>query len=115
MSLVAGGVFALTRGVLALSPSLALRRPIKKWAACAALLAGFAYLLLSGAEIATQRSYIMLAIMFLAILIDRPALSTRNLALAGLFILVMEPEAAISASFQMSFLAVVGLVSFYDA
>lgn len=115
MSLVAGGVFALTRGALALSPSLALRRPIKKWAACAALLAGFAYLLLSGAEIATQRSYIMLAIMFLAILIDRPALSTRNLALAGLFILVMEPEAAISASFQMSFLAVVGLVSFYDA
>lgn len=115
MSLVAGGVFALTRGALALSPRLALRRPIKKWAACAALLAGFAYLLLSGSEIATQRSYIMLAIMFLAILIDRPALSTRNLALACLFILVTEPEAAISASFQMSFLAVVGLVSFYDA
>ncbi len=115
MSLVAGGVFALTRALLALSPGLALRRPIKKWAACAALLTGFAYLLLSGSAVATQRSYIMLAIMFLAILIDRPALSTRNLALAGLLILVFEPEAAVSASFQMSFLAVVGLVSFYDA
>ncbi|MBL8895390.1 MAG: ComEC family competence protein, partial [Rhizobiales bacterium] len=115
MSLVAGGVFALVRALLALSPSLALRRPIKKWAACAALFAGFAYLLLSGSAVATQRSYIMLAIMFLAILIDRPALSTRNLALAALFILIVEPEAAISASFQMSFLAVVGLVSFYDS
>lgn len=114
MSLVAGGVFALVRALLALSPALALRRPIKKWAAFAALLAGFAYLLLSGNAVATQRSYIMLAIMFLAILIDRPALSTRNLTLAALFILVVEPEAAISASFQMSFLAVVGLVSFYD-
>lgn len=114
MSLVAGGVFALVRALLALSPGLALRRPIKKWAACAALFAGFAYLLLSGNAVATQRSYIMLAIMFLAILIDRPALSTRNLALAALFILIVEPEAAISASFQMSFLAVVGLVSFYD-
>jgi len=115
MSLVAGGVFALVRALLALSPGLALRRPIKKWAAGAALIAGFAYLLLSGSEVATQRSYIMLAIMFVAILMDRPALSTRNLALAGLFILATEPEAAISASFQMSFLAVVGLVSFYDA
>ncbi len=115
MSLVAGGVFALIRGLLALSPALALRRPIKKWAACAALITGFAYLLLSGNEVATQRSYIMLAIMFLAILIDRPALSTRNLALAGLVILVVEPEAAISASFQMSFLAVLGLVAFSDA
>jgi len=115
MSLVAGGVFALVRGGLALSPRLALRFPIKKWAACAALLTGFAYLLLSGGAVATQRSYIMLAIMFIAILLDRPALSTRNLALAALLILVLEPEAAVSASFQMSFLAVVGLVSFYDA
>ena len=115
MSLVAGGVFALIRGALALSPNLALRYPIKKWAAVAALLAGFAYMVLSGSAVATQRSYVMLAIMFVAILIDRPALSTRNLALAALLILLMEPEAAVSASFQMSFLAVVGLVSFYDA
>ncbi|MBL8906676.1 MAG: ComEC/Rec2 family competence protein [Rhizobiales bacterium] len=115
MSLVAGGVFALVRGLLALWPGLVLQWPIKKWAACAALLAGFGYLLLSGSEIATRRSYIMLAIMFIAILIDRPALSTRNLALAALFILAIEPEAAISASFQMSFLAVAGLVSFFDA
>ncbi len=115
MSLIAGGVFALVRGLLALSPTLALSFPIKKWAALAALLIGFLYMLLSGSAVATQRSYVMLAIMFLAILLDRPALSTRNLAIAALLILVLEPEAALSASFQMSFLAVAGLVCFYDA
>ena len=33
MALVAGSVFWLLRALLALSPALALRRPIKKWAA----------------------------------------------------------------------------------
>ena len=37
MALVAGAVFAFLRGLFALSSSLALRRPIKKWAAVGAL------------------------------------------------------------------------------
>jgi hypothetical protein len=47
------------RAVLALFPTLALRYPIKKWAAMAALAAATFYLVLSGAEVATQRSYII--------------------------------------------------------
>ena len=35
--------------------------PIKKWSAAAALAAAAFYLLLSGAEVATQRSFIMIA------------------------------------------------------
>jgi competence protein ComEC len=115
MSLVAGGVFWAVRAPLALIPALALRRPIKKWAALGALAAGLFYMLLAGAEVATQRSYIMIAVVFFAILVDRPALSLRNLALAGLIILVLEPEAAVQASFQMSFLAVLGLATFFEA
>jgi competence protein ComEC len=115
MSLVAGGVFWAVRAFLALFPALALRRPIKKWAAVAALAAGLFYMLLAGAEVATQRSYIMIAVVFFAILVDRPALSLRNLALAGLVILVLQPEAAVQASFQMSFLAVLGLAAFFEA
>ena len=57
--LVAGGIFWLVRALLALSPHLAVNFPIKKWAAVAALIAGFFYMLLAGAEVATQRSYIM--------------------------------------------------------
>src|SRR5262249_27631894 len=53
MALVAGGVFTVLRALLALSPRLALTRPIKSWAAGAALLAAAVYLALSGGGVAT--------------------------------------------------------------
>ena len=114
MALVAGGVFWAVRGALAAIPTLALRWPIKKWAAAVALAAGFFYMLLAGSGVATQRSYIMIAVVFFAILVHRPAISVRNLALAAVIILVMDPDAAIQASFQMSFMAVMGLAAFYE-
>jgi competence protein ComEC len=114
MSLAAGGVFWIVRAFLALFPPIAQRWPIKKWAAGAALVFGFAYMLLAGSGAATQRSYIMLAVVFLAIIVDRPAISLRNLALAALLILILQPETAIQASFQMSFMAVMGLAAFFD-
>jgi competence protein ComEC len=114
MSLAAGGVFWVVRAFLALFPNLAQNYPIKKWAAAAALVFGFIYMLLAGSQAATQRSYIMLAVVFLAIMVDRPAISLRNLALAALLILVLQPESAIQASFQMSFMAVMGLAAFFE-
>jgi competence protein ComEC len=114
MSLAAGGVFWVVRALLALFPAIALNYPIKKWAAVAALVFGFIYMLLAGSQAATQRSYIMLAVVFLAIIVDRPAISLRNLALAALLILVLQPESAIQASFQMSFMAVMGLAAFFE-
>ncbi len=114
MSLAAGGVFWIVRALLALFPSIAQHWPIKKWAAAAALVFGFAYMLLAGSGTATQRSYIMLAVVFLAIIVDRPAISLRNLALAALLILILQPESAIQASFQMSFMAVMGLAAFFE-
>ncbi len=114
MSLAAGGVFWIVRAFLAMFPAVAQRWPIKKWAAGAALVFGFAYMLLAGSGAATQRSYIMLAVVFLAIIVDRPAISLRNLALAALLILILQPESAIQASFQMSFMAVMGLAAFFE-
>lgn len=115
MWLVAGGVFWAVRAALALVPALALAWPIKKWAAAAAMASGLFYMLLANSGVATERSFIMVAVVFLAVLVDRPALSVRNLAIAALIILLREPEAAVDASFQMSFLAVMGLVAFYEA
>jgi competence protein ComEC len=115
MWLVAGGVFWAVRAALALVPALALRFPIRKWAAVAALLMALFYMLLAEGGVATLRSFIMVAIVFFAVIVDRPALSARNLALAAVIILVLDPQAAIEASFQMSFLAVLGLVAFYEA
>jgi competence protein ComEC len=115
MWLVAGGVFWAVRAVLALVPGLALAWPIKKWAAAAAVATGLFYLLLADSGVATERSFIMVAVVFFAVLVDRPAVSARNLALAALLILLREPEAAVDASFQMSFFAVMGLVAVYEA
>lgn len=114
MALFAGGVFWLLRALLALNEDLALRRPIKKWAAGAALVAASGYLMLSGAGLATQRAFIMISIMFLAIMIDRPALSMRNVALAALVILTIKPESVMSVSFQLSFFAVIALIALYE-
>jgi competence protein ComEC len=115
MVLVAGTAFWLIRALLALSPTLALTRPIKKWAAAGGLLVAAFYLGLSGAEVATQRAFIMLAIMFVAVLLDRRAITLRNVALAALVILISSPESILSASFQMSFAATIALVAAYEA
>lgn len=115
MTLMAGSVFWLLRAGLALFPGLALRYPIKKWAALGTLIAGFCYLMISGLGVATQRSYVMLAVMCIAVLLDRPAITMRNLALAGLIVILLAPESVFTASFQMSFLAVMGLIAFYEA
>jgi competence protein ComEC len=114
MAVVAGVVFFVVRALLALAPVLALRRPIKKWAALAALLAAAFYLVLSGAEVATQRAFIMTAIVLVGVMADRPALTLRNLALAALGVLMIAPEAVVHPSFQMSFAATLALVAAYE-
>ncbi len=115
MVLFAGSLFWLLRAGLALSPRLALYHPIKKWAAAIALVGATTYLLLSGSGIATQRAWVMISLMFVAILLDRPAISMRNVALAALIILIWQPESLLGASFHMSFAAVVALIAFYEA
>jgi competence protein ComEC len=114
MALVAGVVFFIVRALLALSPALAMRRAIKKWSAFTALLAAAFYLLLSGAEVATQRSFIMTAIILIGVMVDRAALTLRNLALAALGVMLLAPEAVVHPSFQMSFAATLALIAAYE-
>ena len=111
MAIMGGSVFFALRLLLATIPPLALRFPIKKWAAAAATAATFAYLLISGGAHPTIRSFIMTLIMFGAIMLDRPAIALRNVAIAALVILVVMPESLLSAGFQLSFAAVVALVA----
>jgi competence protein ComEC len=53
--------------------------------------------------------------MFLAVLLDRPALALRNVVLSATLILVLYPESLFNVGFQMSFAAVVALVTVYEA
>ena len=84
MVIMAGTVFWAMRACLALFPAVALRFPIRKWAAAVALAAALFYLLLSGAAVPTVRAWIMMSIVLLAVVLDRPALTMRNVALAAL-------------------------------
>ncbi len=114
LGLVAGFVFALVRGGLALWPRAALGWPLKKIAAVTALAAAAVYLLLAGATIPTQRAFVMTAIVLVAILVNRTGISLRLVAWAALIILLLRPEALLSVSFQMSFAAVIALVAAYE-
>lgn len=114
MAVVAGVVFFSFRALFALVPILASRYPIKKWAALAALAAATFYLLLSGAEIATQRSFVMTAIVLIGVMFDRPALTLRTIAVAAFAVLLLTPEAVVHPSFQMSFAATLALVAGYE-
>ena len=111
MALVGGGIFWLIRAGLAAIPAIVLRYPIKKWAAGAALAASVFYLAISGAAPPAVRAFVMLAMIMLAILFDRPALTMRSLALAAGILLLLRPESIFEPGFQMSFAAVAGLIA----
>ncbi|MGF1659827.1 MAG: ComEC/Rec2 family competence protein [Rubrimonas sp.] len=114
MSIVCGLAFFTLRLGLAAAPGVALRAPIKKIAAVGALAAGAGYLALSGASVATERAFVMVAVALVAVLADRPAVSLRALALAALLVLARAPESLGEAGFQMSFAATLALVAVYE-
>ncbi len=113
MGLLTGVVFAGARVGFNLLPSLALRLPVKKIAALVALLAGAAYLALSGGSVSTLRAFVMVAVMYVAVLIDRRAITLRGVAIAALIILVLRPDELLGPGFQMSFAATIALVGVY--
>lgn len=90
-----------------------LRLSAHKSAAVIALIAAAGYLWLSGGGVATERAFIMVAVMLGAILADRKAISLRTVALAATVILLLRPEALTSPGFQMSFAATIALILVY--
>ncbi|WP_298479284.1 ComEC/Rec2 family competence protein [Phreatobacter sp.] len=113
MALVAALIFGIVRGGLALVPAIALRHRAKAWAAFVALVVATIYLVISGAEVATQRSWIMIAVVLVGVMLDRGALTLRTLAIAALVVLLVAPESLLGPSFQMSFAATLALIAGY--
>ncbi|MBL6432452.1 MAG: ComEC/Rec2 family competence protein [Alphaproteobacteria bacterium] len=114
MALFSGAVFFAVRAVLAVSARLSQEQPIDLWAAGGALAAATFYLAISGGSIATQRAYVMIALVLAGRLLGRRALTLRNAALAAFLILLVTPEALLDPGFQMSFAAVVALIAAYE-
>ena len=114
MVVMAGAVFYSVRLALAAVPFLALNFAIKKWAAVAGIFGTLGYLAISGGSFATVRSALMILVMFTAMLLERPALALRNVALAAFLILLIYPESLFDAGFQMSFAAVTALIATFE-
>ncbi|TCQ04771.1 ComEC/Rec2-related protein [Rhizobium sp. PP-F2F-G36] len=113
MVLAAGTLLVGLRTGLSLVPGLAHRVPIKKIAAAGALLMVCFYILISGGAVSAVRSWIMIVIMLVAVFFDRPSISLRNVAIAALVILAVDPSAVSGPGFQMSFAATLALVAGY--
>lgn len=105
LGLAGGLVYLFIWRALALWEGFALRVPVRRVAAAAALLAVTAYFLISGMSVATQRAWIMSVVFFGAILADRQAATARSLALAMILVVMTRPESTVSPGFQMSFAA----------
>ena len=115
MGLLTGFIYTALRFVLALSQTIALRYPIRKWAAMTALIAGAFYLALSGGNVATERAFVQVGVMFTAVLLDRRAVTLRSVAIAAMIVLLRRPETLLSAGFHMSFAATIALVAVFNA
>lgn len=115
MSIVASSVFFGVRFLLSLVPAIALRWPTKRIAAAASLVAITFYVLMAGPHISAERAYVMAAIMLVATILGRPALTMRNLALSAVVLIAVNPAQVVEPGFQMSFLAVAALIAAYQA
>lgn len=114
VGIVAGLGFLLVRLGLGLWPWALLHLHVKKIAAVAGIAFGLGYMLLTGSEVPMQRAIAMAALFALAVVLDRTGVGLRALALAACAVLLIQPEALLGPSFQMSFAAVLALIAAWE-
>jgi competence protein ComEC len=114
VSMVAGFCFALCHRCLSWIPGLANRWPLDRVSALVALSVGGFYLRLSGQRTPALRAFFMLAGTMIAMLAMRNRHAMRTLMLCATLFLFLRPESVFDLSYQLSFAAVAGLLSFYE-
>jgi competence protein ComEC len=72
-------------------------------------------MVLTGSQVPMQRSFVMAALVMLALLAGRRAISPRLLGFAAVAVMAMQPAAILGPSFQMSFAAVLALIAGFEA
>jgi len=110
VGLVAALAFALAQWLWRLLPPLTLWLPAPQCAAGVCLCVACGYALLAGFSVPTQRALIMLAVVMLTLLWPRHVAISTILALALLFVLVLDPLATLNVGFWLSFTAVAFIV-----
>jgi competence protein ComEC len=108
LAVIAGLLFAVLRRLVAASPWGGRVRPAR-WAAPPALVLAIAYTMITGAQVATVRALVVVAIALVARALDRPLRLADALGLAAIAILVWRPADIHDPSFQLSFVAALTL------
>jgi competence protein ComEC len=110
VALVAGFSFALIKWILSLCYTLALRTDLRKTAALLTCVPVVAYACLAGFQVPSQRSMMMVLAFLFSMILGREKDVWSTLALAALVVLAVDPHSIFTMSFQLSFLAVVGIL-----
>ncbi len=113
MGLLAFVTIAVFTWLLKRSTWLLLETPVLKVAVSIALLPLLLYALIAGFNIPVLRALLMTSVFILALLFDRPGNLINHILLAALLILAWKPGALFTASFQLSFGAVIAIALIY--
>ncbi|MDR2526324.1 MAG: ComEC/Rec2 family competence protein [Rickettsiales bacterium] len=114
MAITMGLIYKFIRRVFAESASITLKYDIKKIASVFAIIIGFLYLCITGFPASAVRAYIMSALFFIGVILERQSDIMRFLCFSALCILIINPSLTLDIGFQMSFLAVLILIRGFD-
>ena len=114
IGIVMGFALGLARLAFACSERASLFWPTKTLAALIALTVGGLYMVLTGMHVPIVRSFSMACLFTLGVVTGRRVISLRGLGLAGIVLMLIEPQEVPGVSFQMSFSAVLALISGYE-
>jgi len=110
LGLVAWLFFMSIRWLLSLSYRLTLMTDIRKSAAIITTFPVIAYGLLTGLQVSSQRAMVMILVFLWSFVIGREKDVWSSLSLAALIILAIKGDALFTTSFQLSFVAVAGIL-----
>jgi len=112
IGIVAAFFYFLFKRILSFSEFLLLKTNVPKLAAALSVLPVLFYAMIAGAGVSVQRAFIMTVTYIAALLFNRERDLYHATALAALVILATQPPALFGASFQLSFVSVLGIVFF---
>lgn len=110
LGLVAWLFFALSRWLLSFSQRLILMVDIRKLAALITTVPVIGYGLITGFQLSSQRAVVMILVFLWSIIIGRERDVWSSLCLAALVILSLSGDSLFTTSFQLSFIAVAGIL-----
>lgn len=110
LGLVAWLFFAFSKWILSRSSQLLLRIDIRKLAALITAVPVIGYGLITGFHLSSQRAVVMILVFLCSIIMGRERDVWSSLCLAALIILSLSADSLFTASFQLSFIAVAGIL-----